>query len=168
MCTCIGVSGNIYSIISAHKFGVNGRFKFLSRSSFNADTNINTVIPREIKHTQLYTHPGSYITELSILYKNMSVELYAGMLTHGFQKIKVNEELMTYDSGDDGVHDNSKGGKKCMYNHDGMIVNMKNKYTVHIQLPMFEMNIVNSDRFLNMENIILITDTQHTFQTWHG
>ena len=125
-----GIDGAVYNIISEQNTQVNSRFVFLTEGV--------CPIVDGVKATNCWSHPGSYLGEMSFQAvvdgKLHAALIQAGSSTTGFSGIQVDGKAL-------------KVGDKVTFGDFSVSVN--SAYSVVVNTESFEFELSNSDMFIN-------------------
>jgi len=123
-----GIDGAVYNLISDVDIQLNSRFVFLSG-------------PRDCPHdengklfTTCFSHAGSYLGEIGLLYKNRRVYIASGTAAHGFANVTVEGRQMRVGDFNDLISFNSSHHAILTFGH-------------------WSIRIDNSDGFLNVRRL---------------
>jgi hypothetical protein len=131
-----GIPDEVFNIISTPELQVNGKFTYIS----NGNCNYN--------HTLCWTHPGTYIDEFGIMIKdsNMTYEhkLRVKSQKHTLGLYAVIDNL-------DNEEDFTKINVLDTIELHTFKINHPDKNTLEIDVPLFNIRIINSDEFFNFD-----------------
>ena len=154
-----GIDGAVYNIISEHDVQVNSRFVFLTEGE--------CPIIRGKKDSNCWSHPGSYLGEMSFQ-QVVDGEVHAALLMSGradtgFALVDVDGEAL-------------KVGDSVEYG--SFAVHFNSSYLVRVHTARFDFELTNSDRFINQalraklpleqlhsHGLIGQTHSSHTYRT---
>ena len=159
-----GIDGAVYSLISDASVQINGRFAFLgqkgqcvtqqsirrmnNRTHSSADFDRRAAAP-----IQCWSHPGSYIGELSVrTAEGVRLVVVPGTATAGFERIEV-----TVDADEVGSEDELSASIEL--DHAGprvwrdLTVTRLSSHHVLLQVSVFVLQLSSSDGFLNLDRV---------------
>jgi hypothetical protein len=137
-----GLPDTIFNIISSPLIQLNSRFDYISKSPSKSTSKIIC----KVIQTICWTHPGTYLGQIDIKVGKDKILLTAGLISDGFNSIKLNQEEINI-------------GQKYIigyqnYTRQFMIKN--DNHHLILYLNQFTLTIINSDMFFNYK--ILMTE----------
>jgi len=120
-----GIPEEHFNLVSTPDFFINSRFVYLSNGFC------------DYNETECFTHPGTYIDQLSFVMDGAVVKIVAGAHANGLS-VSVNSQVL------------SAGHRVRLPLSNTSFVHVINHREVVVSVDMFEFRILNSDLFLNM------------------
>jgi len=131
-----GIDGQVYNIVSDAQLQMNSKFIFLSEGKCPDQS-----IMKSLFSKQCWTHPGSYLADLSIQTSDGNkLFIQSGPNTIGFTQVTINDKLMTVGSS----HPSSS-----------LNVTMLSSHSVTARVGLFSFVIENSDYFVNIAQAVI-------------
>ena len=125
-----GIDGAVYSLIADHGMLVNARFRYLSfgRCPASADTDTDT--------SNCWSHPGSYLGEVGVVSAGGArLHVASGSWDAGFDSVALDGAALP-------VGTNASVS--------GLTVHVLSAYALRVRAGNFELELHNSDRFVNI------------------
>lgn len=143
-----GYPGSYFHLLSAPAFQMNGRFAYLATGHCT------------YKHTTCWTHPGTYIDDLTFVVNELLVRVTAGPVARGYT-VRINDEPfhameatnMTDSNGDTAYE---FVPTKFYDAATRLTVHLKSPLELLIRNELFSFTITNADHFFNLASQILV------------
>ena len=143
-----GVHGAVYNLLTQHNMQLNARFSFLHNGRCPVIGGVESTV-------DCWSHPGSYLGELGLQYRDEAGErhtavIVAGEANVGFERVEVDGRQVAV------------GGRVEL---PGFALNFRATHSLVIRTADFTVRLSNSDRFLNQQ---LAANTPLFDLTCHG
>lgn len=143
-----GYPGSYFHLISAPSFQMNGRFTYLANGHCN------------YKHTPCWTHPGTYIDDVTLIVDELLVRITAGPVGTGYS-VRINDE--PFHAHAHGVNETSDHTDirefvptKFYDAATRLTVHLRSPLQISIRTDLFALTFHNADHFFNVDSQLLV------------